>query len=192
MKKILLTILTIGILAFLAYWGTEMYQFAEGVKKDGLSSQNTSTTDSIETKFRYEPEEYYEESIDTIIDSENNLRLKLKRYSLESGFEVPFEFGNTKETVFFRDFAAEIKLLLNDSLITSTKLQKDDFKNKIDDNEFLEMAYLSFVDFDDYNSENQEIKLTIMLVKIESDYAYIFEVTIDKQGESTIALKETR
>lgn len=34
MKKILLTILTIGILAFLVYWGNEMYQFAEGVKKD--------------------------------------------------------------------------------------------------------------------------------------------------------------
>lgn len=36
MKKILLTILTIGILAFLAYWGTEMYQFADGVKKDAV------------------------------------------------------------------------------------------------------------------------------------------------------------
>ena len=36
MKKILLTILTIGILAFLAYWGTEMYQFANGVKKDAV------------------------------------------------------------------------------------------------------------------------------------------------------------
>lgn len=34
MKKILLTILTIGIIAFLAYWGIEMYQFADGVKKD--------------------------------------------------------------------------------------------------------------------------------------------------------------
>ena len=36
MKKILLTILTIGILAFLVYWGTEMYQFADGVKKDAV------------------------------------------------------------------------------------------------------------------------------------------------------------
>jgi uncharacterized protein YycO len=36
MKKILLIILTIGILAFLTYWGTEMYQFADGVKKDAV------------------------------------------------------------------------------------------------------------------------------------------------------------
>jgi len=36
MKKILLTILTIGVLAFLAYCGTEMYQFADGVKKDAV------------------------------------------------------------------------------------------------------------------------------------------------------------
>lgn len=40
MKKILLTILTIGILAFLAYWGTEMYQFADGVKKDSVRLAN--------------------------------------------------------------------------------------------------------------------------------------------------------
>lgn len=36
MKKILLTILSIGILAFLTYWGTEMYRFAAGVKKDAV------------------------------------------------------------------------------------------------------------------------------------------------------------
>lgn len=40
MKKILLPILTIGILAFLAYWGTEMYQFADGVKKDAVRLEN--------------------------------------------------------------------------------------------------------------------------------------------------------
>lgn len=40
MKKILLTILTIGILAFLAYWGAEMYQFADGVKKDAVRLAN--------------------------------------------------------------------------------------------------------------------------------------------------------
>tara|TARA_Y100000385_G_scaffold289637_1_gene359746 strand:- start:2881 stop:3558 length:678 start_codon:yes stop_codon:yes gene_type:complete len=40
MKKILLTILTIGILAFLGYWGIEMYQFAGGVKKDTVRLEN--------------------------------------------------------------------------------------------------------------------------------------------------------
>jgi hypothetical protein len=40
MRKILLTILTIGILAFLAYWGPEMYQFADGVKKDAVRLEN--------------------------------------------------------------------------------------------------------------------------------------------------------
>jgi uncharacterized protein YycO len=34
MKKIFLIILVLGIIAFLGYWGTEMYQFADGVKKD--------------------------------------------------------------------------------------------------------------------------------------------------------------
>ena len=160
-------------------------------KNDNLSSQTTSTTDSIETKFSYEPKKHIEESIDTLLDKENNIRLNLKRYSLDSGFEIPFEYGNTIETVFFRDFAVDLTLTIDDSLITATKFQKDDFKSKIEDTDFLKMAYLSFVDFEDYNSENQEIKLTIMLVMIETDYAYIFEIKHDKQGQSTITLKET-
>ena len=36
MKKTLITILTIGILIFLGYWATIMYQFVEGVKKDAV------------------------------------------------------------------------------------------------------------------------------------------------------------
>jgi len=48
MKKILLTILTIGILAFLAYWGTEMYQFADGVKKDAVRLENFKLGQSIQ------------------------------------------------------------------------------------------------------------------------------------------------
>ena len=48
MKKILLTILTIGILAFLVYWGTEMYQFADGVKKDAVRLENFKLGQSIQ------------------------------------------------------------------------------------------------------------------------------------------------
>ena len=48
MKKTLLTILTIGILAFLAYWGTEMYQFAGGVKKDTVRLENFKLKQTIQ------------------------------------------------------------------------------------------------------------------------------------------------
>lgn len=40
MKKIFLTILIIGILAILAYLGTEIYQFADGVKNDTVRLEN--------------------------------------------------------------------------------------------------------------------------------------------------------
>jgi len=48
MKKLFLTILTIGILAFLAYWGTEMYQFADGVKKDAVRLENFKLKQTIQ------------------------------------------------------------------------------------------------------------------------------------------------
>ena len=40
MKRIILTILAIGILGFLGYWGIGMYLFANGVKKDSLRIEN--------------------------------------------------------------------------------------------------------------------------------------------------------
>lgn len=48
MKKRLLTILTIEILVFLAYWGTEMYQFANGVKKDAFRLKNFKLKQTIQ------------------------------------------------------------------------------------------------------------------------------------------------
>lgn len=60
MKKSLLTTLVIGILAFLTYWGIEMYQFAAGVQKDALRHEKLKLeqknkldhwTDSIKTTF---------------------------------------------------------------------------------------------------------------------------------------------
>ena len=48
MKKILLTILTIGILAFLGYWGIEMSQFANGVKKDTVRLENFRLDNKIQ------------------------------------------------------------------------------------------------------------------------------------------------
>jgi len=55
MKKPLLIILTISILGFLAYWGIEMFQFAEGVKEDTeliekLKEQNTTQELTINKK----------------------------------------------------------------------------------------------------------------------------------------------
>jgi len=36
MKKILISITVIILIAFLVYWGTEMYQFADGVRRDAM------------------------------------------------------------------------------------------------------------------------------------------------------------
>mgnify|MGYP000294569644 CR=1 FL=1 len=48
MKKILLTILTIGILAFLGYCGIEMSQLANGVKKDTVRLENFRLDNKIQ------------------------------------------------------------------------------------------------------------------------------------------------
>lgn len=49
MKKLIpLTVLTIGFLAFLSYWGIEMSEFADGVKKDAIPFEAFSLEKKIQ------------------------------------------------------------------------------------------------------------------------------------------------
>ncbi|MGB0429683.1 MAG: DUF4738 domain-containing protein [Bacteroidia bacterium] len=152
--------------------------------------EQSNTLDSLNTNFRYQPAKYFEKSTDTIIDSVNNLKLNIKRYSLNQGFEVAFEFGDTKEIIHFRDFACNINLLKGDSVLFSQRIQKEDFEYLIEDKDFLQRSYLSLVDFLAYNKDKKEATLKCMLVMIESDYAYIFELKYTKSGAQSITLIE--
>lgn len=48
MKKLLLIILAHGLIAFLGYWGTEIYLFADGVKKDVFRLENFKLEQKIQ------------------------------------------------------------------------------------------------------------------------------------------------
>lgn len=48
MKKTLLTLIIVGILGFLVYWGTEMYQFANGVQKDAQQIEQFTRNRTIQ------------------------------------------------------------------------------------------------------------------------------------------------
>lgn len=163
-----------------------------------LTNQNDkqATTDNLDTAktiFSYEPEDYQEETIDTLLHPNTNLRLTIKRYTLmDKGFEVPFEYGdNQTNIIHFRDFAADIKLTKGDKTIYSETIQKESFKDKIEDKEFLPLSFLSWADLDSYDKETGQVKIKCMTVMIESDYAYIFILTIDGQGTKTVELIET-
>lgn len=145
-----------------------------------------------DTILSFQPKEYEESLIDTILDSETNLRLTIKRYTLmNKGFELPFKFGdNVTEIVHFRDFAADIKLKVGDRTIYTETIQKEIFSDKISDKDFLSTAYLSLVSLDNYDNSNGLIKIKCMTVMIESDYAYFFDLTLDKNGNKEITLTE--
>jgi uncharacterized protein YycO len=49
MKKVLILILTTAVLSFLIYWGTEMYQFADGVKKDAQRLEQFKTEKEVKS-----------------------------------------------------------------------------------------------------------------------------------------------
>ena len=145
-----------------------------------------------DTIISFQPKEYEESLFDTILDSETNLRLTIKRYTLmNKGFEVPFKFvDNLTEIVHFRDFAADIKLNVGDRTIYRETIQKEIFDDKITDKDFLSTAFLSLVSLDNYDNSNGLIKIKCMTAQIESDYAYFFDLTLDKNGNKEITLTE--
>ena len=48
MKKTLLTLITIGIVAFLAYWGGEMFLLTDNVKNDAVRLENVTAQKSVQ------------------------------------------------------------------------------------------------------------------------------------------------
>lgn len=48
MKKTILTLITIGIVAFLAYWGAEMFLFNNNVKNDVVRPENVTVQKSLQ------------------------------------------------------------------------------------------------------------------------------------------------
>jgi hypothetical protein len=153
----------------------------------------TDNPDTTKTTFSFHPEDYKEETLDTILDRDADLRLTIKRYTLmEKGFEVPFEFeGNKTNIIHYRDFAADIKVTQGNKTIYAETIQKENFKDRIGDKEFLNLAFLSLVELENYNKDTGQVKIKCMTVMIESDYAYFFQLTIDRLGNKTIEIVET-
>lgn len=152
----------------------------------------TNNSDTTKATYSYNPKEYQEETFDTLLNLNTNLRLKIKRHTLmDKGFEVSFEYDdNQKNIIHFRDFEADIKLTNEDKTIYSETIKKENFEDLINDKGFLNQAFLSWVALDGYDKEIEQIKIKCMITMIESDYAYIFMLTIDKQGTKTVELIE--
>jgi hypothetical protein len=152
---------------------------------------NSINSDSSETTFSYQPKDYQEEIIDTLLDPKSPLRLIIKRYTLmDKGFEVPFEYGdNQTNIIHFRDFAVDIELKVGEKTIFSETVQKENFADKIDDKKFLPLASLNLVDLESYTHETGQVNVRCVIAMIESDYAYIFQLIIDKNGVKKIELK---
>ena len=152
-----------------------------------------SKTDSVQHTYAYEPENYEETIKDTILNPETDLRLYIKHYSqMDKGFEVEFDFGaGQHHTAHYRDYAVAIKLTAEQQVLFNETIEKELFQNKIQDKHFLSQAYLSGVELEEFNNSTGQVSLRIWLVMVETDYAHIFQLDIDPQGNQTIELVET-
>lgn len=177
MNKSLIFILT--ILLFLTACSSQ-----QGDKKTAIVK--------TETTYKFEPKNYEESLFDTVLDTDKSLRLTIKRYTLmNKGFEVPFKYDeNITEIIHFRDFAADIKILFGEKIIYSETIQKEIFSDKIPDDDFIASSFLSLVSLDNFDKTTGLTNIKCMIVMIESDYAYFFNLSIDKDGKTTINLNE--
>ncbi len=140
---------------------------------------------------KYIPEQYEENTIDTILDSKSNLRVVIIRKTLMDksvSFKYTHENDQT-ETHFYRDYLSEITVFRADSILFKRIFYKNDFE-QIGDEEFLKEAITYNTWIQEYDKKTKTIKISHVISVPETDWNYHFTLFIDKNGKFHSELDE--
>ncbi len=140
-----------------------------------LNAQNNSA--------KYIPEQYEENTIDTLLDSKMNLRVIIMRKTLMDksvSFDYTLENGQT-ETHLYRDYSSEIIVYKADSILFKRTFNKNDFE-QMGDEEFLKRAITHNTWIQEYDKKSKTVKISHVIGVPETDWNYHFTLFIDKNG----------
>lgn len=133
---------------------------------------------------RYIPEQYEENRIDTLLDSKTNLRVLIIRKTLMDK-SVTFTYSvenNQTDIHHYRDYSSEITVYKSDSILFKNTFYKNDFE-QIGDEEFLKEAITHNTWIQEYDKQNNLIKISHVIGVPETDWSYNFTIFIDENGE---------
>ncbi len=144
-----------------------------------------------ENNVKYIPEQYEENTIDTILDSKINLRVVIIRKTLmDKSVSFTYTLDNDQtETQFYRDYSSEITVFKSDSVLFNRTFYKNDFE-QIGDEEFIKEAITHNTWIQEYDKKSKTIKISHVIGVPETDWHYHFTLFIDKNGNYQSELDE--
>jgi hypothetical protein len=152
-----------------------------GCKSNNFNS-TTIKSDSSAIKFEFSPKQYELNKIDTLIN--DSIRLVVDRYTLMNSYVTPYGAVANDSTVYaYRDYAFDVSLFVNDSLIVKKNYLKDSFGL---DKDFLKESIIYGVWFDSYDKLEKELKLIVGIGVEDSDNVERFVMAITLFGKIEI------
>ncbi|MBY0245722.1 MAG: DUF4738 domain-containing protein [Sphingobacteriaceae bacterium] len=158
-----------------------------------LAIESDSNFYKTEIKDQYFPEKYEENTIDTILDSKENLRISITKKTLMNK-SVSFSHTSKKSTtsVFhFRDYSSEITVYKSNKILFNRTFNKNDFE-QIGDENFLNQAITLNTWVQEYDKQSKIIKIQHVIGVPETCWSYHFTLFIDKDGKFHSELDEIR
>ncbi|WP_158849570.1 hypothetical protein [Algibacter sp. L1A34] len=181
MKKLIFLILIISIV--FAHFDGQDRKYSNS--RDVL--QSTNLLESFSKKVKFTPEEPVVIVTDTILSS--GFEVKLKYNSIENNFIsniIAAEDQSAQETL-YKDFEAELKVLIHGELITEGLINKGLFKNYAN-TEFWKHAIMQHVWIDHEHSTEQYVQLNTSFRVLETETYKDFSILINSLG--SIEIKE--
>jgi hypothetical protein len=164
-----------------------------------LSCVNNKTNEKKETGLilkadtitKFDPEKYTEETKDTILDTEINFRVVIKKTTrMDKYISQIIDIDSTHFNKFnYRDNSINVKVLVDNALKFDTTLVKENLE-AIGDDDFLSKSILYNIWIDSYDKAKQTVSMSFSVLVPETDWSYDFSLTVDKEGKHKLLLEQ--
>ncbi len=161
--------------------------------KRNSSPEKNNLTLIIDTVIVYEPKEYQEKIIDTVLDSEDNIRVIIKMASrMDQQVSQIIELDSTRiKKICWRDNSLSFRIFVEDQLKFDTTVVKEALI-QIGDDDFLKKSILYSAWIDNYDKELKTVIMGFNVIVPDTDWAYEFSLSVDNAGKNELLLNEIK
>lgn len=144
-----------------------------------------------DTITRFEPEKYKEETKDTILDTENNFRVIIRKSTRMDKYITQIITNDSThiQKLNYRDNSINVKVQVGNVVKYDTTLVKENLQ-AIGNDDFLSKSILYNVRIDSYNKAKQTVLMSFKVLVPETDWSYDFSITVDNEGKNKLLLEQ--
>ena len=156
----------------------------KGKQETGLHLKRDTIT-------RFDPEKYKEETKDTILDTDNNFRVVIRKTTrMDRYITQIITIDSTHiQKLNYRDNSINVKVQVGNVVKFDTTLVKEKLQ-AIGDDDFLNKSILYNIRINSYNKAKKTVSMSFKVLVPETDWSYDFSLTVDKEGKNKLLLEQ--